>query len=261
MQATQTDFYGTETEARVAPGIRLVHVAHPLGQQIDAHAHDWACLTVFRCGSYTEQVASGEIVIDGPGVAFHPSRQHHGNKIGARGLETTSFLIDQHLLREVLPARLLGEGGIWRGGVVARSANSLIREALKPATDPAALVRRFLQSALMAPPAVRAPSWLMSVRRAIAGTPISTAQLAKQLRLHPAWLARAYLHATGESIQATIRRHKVERAMVLIRTTNLPFAQIAAEIGFCDQSHMVRNFHAVIGRSPSIIRAAVAQPA
>lgn len=101
----------------------------------------------------------------------------------------------------------------------------------------------------------------MTVRRAISVTPIGTAQLAKQLRLHPAWLARAYLHATGESIQATIRRHKVERAMALIRTTSLSLAQIAADTGFCDQSHMVRNFHAVVGRSPKVVRAAIARAA
>lgn len=99
----------------------------------------------------------------------------------------------------------------------------------------------------------------MTVRRALSGSPISTAQLAKQLGLHPAWLARAYLHATAESIPATIRRHKVERAMVLIRTTGLPLAQIAAETGFCDQSHMVRSFHAVVGRSPNVVRAAIAR--
>ncbi len=257
----QKGFHGAETEVRAAPGVRLVHVGHPPGQHIDAHAHDWASLTIFRCGSYTEQIARGEIVIEGPAVAFHPSGHHHSNRIGARGLETTSFLIDQHLLRDGLPARLLREGEIWRGGAVARSAHRLVHAALHPATDPSALVCRFLQSALAASPAVRSPSWLAAVHRAISAAPISTAHLAKQLRLHPAWLARAYLHATGESVQATIRRHKVEHAMVLIRTTNLSLAQIAAEIGFCDQSHMVRSFHAVVGRSPKMVRATSARSA
>jgi AraC-like DNA-binding protein len=105
------------------------------------------------------------------------------------------------------------------------------------------------------PTPARAPSWLAAVRGAISVDAISTAQLARQLHLHPAWLARAYLHATGESIQATIRRYKVERAMGLIRRTRLPLAQIAAEAGFCDQSHMVRSFHAVLGRAPNAVRA------
>lgn len=80
--------------------------------------------------------------------------------------------------------------------------------------------------------------------------------VARRLNLHPAWLARAYLHAAGESIQATSRRHKVERALALIRSTSLSLAQIAADVGFCDQSHMIRCFHAVIGRAPSAVRSA-----
>ena len=71
-QTLQKGFHGAETEVRVAPGVRLVHVGHPPGQHIDLHAHDWACLTIFRCGSYTEQIARGEIVIEGPAVAFIP---------------------------------------------------------------------------------------------------------------------------------------------------------------------------------------------
>lgn len=178
MRTPRTGFHGAETEVREAPGIRMVHVGHPPEQQIDAHRHDWACLTVFRCGSYTEQIAAGEMTIDGPGAAFHPHGQQHGNQIGSIGLETTSFLFDQRLLRDAIPARVLREGRIWRGGLVARSAQNLVRDALHPAADPVALVSRFLQSAFIAPTPARAPSWLAAVRRAISVDAISTAQLA-----------------------------------------------------------------------------------
>lgn len=248
-------FHGVETDLYVAPGIRVARVEHPSEQLIDAHDHDWACLTVYRCGSYTEQVAAEEITIDAPAAVFHPSGGQHANRVGAMGLETTSFLFDPTLLRNDVPARALRDGRAWRGGPVARAAQELIRDAARSAADPAALMSRFLQAALVAATA-HVPSWLATASRAISVESMNTAQIAQRLHLHPAWLARAYLHATGESIQATSRRHKVERALALIRSTSLPLAQIAADVGFCDQSHMVRCFHAVIGRAPSAVRIA-----
>lgn len=253
-QPTRNGFHGSETELRAVPGLRMVRVAHPPDQRIEAHGHDWACLTVFRCGSYSEQVAAEEMIIDAPGVVFHPGGQQHANRIGARGLETTSFLFDPSLLRQTVPAKSLRDGRIWRGGVIARAAERLLREAVGPAVDPAVAISRFLGSALMVEP-VRIPPWLSIVRRAISYETVGTVQLAHRLDLHPAWLARAYRHAVGESIPATIRRHKVERALILVRSTRLTLAQIAAEAGFCDQSHMVRCFHAVIGRVPCQVRA------
>jgi AraC family transcriptional regulator len=255
VSAKEEGFHGAETDIRAVPGLRVVRVTHPPKQRIDVHAHDWACLTVFRCGSYTEQIAAGEMLIDAPSVVFHPNGQQHANRIGRMGLETTSFLFDPRLLRDAVPARSLRDGRIWGGGVVARAARNLLREAVSPAADPAVSISRFLRAALVAAKPPRIPSWLAAVRRSISRESLSTAQLAYQLNLHPAWLARAYLNMMGESIQATIRRHKVERALVSVRGTHLTFAQIAAEAGFCDQSHMVRCFHAVIGRAPYQVRA------
>ena len=47
-----------------------------------------------------------------------------------------------------------------------------------------------------------------------------------------------------------------ERALLLVRSTDRAFAAIAADAGFCDQSHMVRKFRRLLGRTPSEIRAA-----
>jgi AraC-like DNA-binding protein len=239
----------------------VVRVTHPPEQCIGVHDHEWACLTVFRFGSYTELFASRQAIIDAPGVVFHPAGQQHANRIGARGLETMSFLFDPRLLRERHPESSLRDGRIWCGGAVARAAQNLLRSVDSLAFDPSASISRFLTSALVTAEPPRIPSWLTAVRRAISADSCSTKQLAHRMGLHPAWLARAYLHATGESIQATIRRHKVERALLAVRGTGLTFAQIAADAGFCDQSHMVRCFRAVTGRTPHQIRAESARNA
>jgi AraC-like DNA-binding protein len=39
-----------------------------------------------------------------------------------------------------------------------------------------------------------------------------------------------------------------------LRETSQPYASIALESGFCDQSHMNRTFRRVLGRSPAAVR-------
>jgi len=40
----------------------------------------------------------------------------------------------------------------------------------------------------------------------------------------------------------------------LLRETNEPFASVALDAGFCDQSHMNRTFRRLLGRPPSAVR-------
>jgi len=79
--------------------------------------------------------------------------------------------------------------------------------------------------------------------------------IARRLDLHPAWLARAYRHATGEGLHETVRRRRVEQACILLRRSDRPLAEIALAAGFCDQSHMNRGFRATLGRTPAQVRA------
>jgi AraC family transcriptional regulator len=46
----------------------------------------------------------------------------------------------------------------------------------------------------------------------------------------------------------------VERATALLRYGRNGLADIAIAAGFCDQSHMNRAFHAVLGRTPLEVR-------
>lgn len=59
----------------------------------------------------------------------------------------------------------------------------------------------------------------------------------------------------GKGIGETMRRKRVERATSLLRCSDAPAAEIAVAAGFCDQSHMIRAFRGLIGRTPSQVRA------
>lgn len=103
-------------------------------------------------------------------------------------------------------------------------------------------------------PRVVAPSWGGRALAELAGDAPSTDVIAQRLALHPAWLARAYRAWRGEGMAETVRRKRVEQAALRLRGGAAPLADIAADVGFCDQSHMNRAFRAVLGRTPLEVR-------
>ena len=217
----------------------------------DEHAHDWPILSLHVIGSCRKLAEGGETLIAGPSAVLHGIGAPHANVAGARGLEQIEIQFDPAWL-EMSPCELRSMRW-WTSGSVASASMSLARmwrDASARELAIARATRRFLQLALTRPANAR-PQWLDRLEPHVDGAHrTSIQQIARRLGVHPVWLARAYRGAVGEGLQDTMRRKRVERALMLLRDSNWPAAEIAAEVGFCDQSHMIRCFHAILGRTP-----------
>lgn len=62
--------------------------------------------------------------------------------------------------------------------------------------------------------------------------------------------ARLFRVSTGNSPMAFLLRLRVERAKEMLRRGDAKIAEIAAALGFFDQSHFARSFRRVVGVSP-----------
>lgn len=250
-------FHGLQIDLRRLPGAHALRVIHPQWQTIDGHRHDWASLTIYALGSYDEIYDDIVTEIRGPSIVLHPPGAEHANRINAVGLETISVQLDPWWLRMAGFDRPIERTHCWQGGKVAKAARKLAGSWTNKATSETELARstaHFLATALSADP-ISPPAWLDRVGHSLNTLdPPTTDALAKQLDLHPAWLARAYRHAVGEGLHETVRRRRVERAVRKLRNTSLGLADIAASTGFCDQSHMNRCFKAIAGRTPLQVR-------
>ncbi|MDE2090888.1 MAG: helix-turn-helix domain-containing protein, partial [Gammaproteobacteria bacterium] len=144
----------------------------------------------------------------------------------------------------------------WAGGRNGAEVQAVVRICSNDMSEKSLLsaLRRFFRTASFGSP-VRCPGWLDYVTCRLRDDPLKkVSELARGVGLHPSWLGTAYRHAAGEGLMDTAARFRVERATKLLRETNLPFANIAVEAGFCDQSHMIRTFHRILGRLPSAVR-------
>ncbi len=87
------------------------------------------------------------------------------------------------------------------------------------------------------------------------GETLRLSDLARFLDMSPFHFARVFKEQIGEPPAAYLRRRRTERAVEMIRTSSLPFAEIAFRVGFSSQSHMNRSIKAVTGKTPSDLRA------
>ena len=256
----QYTFQGLELEVHRYPGVRVVRVIHPGPQAIAEHSHDWAYIGLHTVGRYTEEFDGGEAEMAGPSAVFHPPGRPHSDEVGNEGLETLTIEFDRTWLRGQGYDRRLDRSFLWRGGAVGRAARRLADIVRRPRSEAAlgAATTQFLHFALRAEE-VPTPSWLGHIDHAIRSDAVApTRQLARRLDLNVDYLARAYRAATGEGMHETARRRRVERAMLLLRRTDMGLADVALTSGFCDQSHMNRCFRAVLGRTPVAVRAEAA---
>jgi len=70
-------------------------------------------------------------------------------------------------------------------------------------------------------------------------------------------LMRVFHAATGQSPIEYLLRLRIQKAMALLRNTNLTITEIALEVGFNDSNYFTRQFRKVNGASPRKFRAYV----
>jgi AraC family transcriptional regulator len=79
---------------------------------------------------------------------------------------------------------------------------------------------------------------------------ILVTELAATVHLSASHFYRAFRVSFGASPRTVIRRHRVERATLMLERTGVPLVQIAYACGFADQPHFSRVFRAHMGSSP-----------
>jgi AraC family transcriptional regulator len=86
--------------------------------------------------------------------------------------------------------------------------------------------------------------------------PLSAAELAAEVGVHPSHLARAFRIHYGDSLGGYARKRRLEWAADRLVHGEVPLVSLAAEAGFVDQSHFTRSFKHQFGLTPARYRRA-----
>ena len=82
------------------------------------------------------------------------------------------------------------------------------------------------------------------------GEPVSLRGLARQAGVHPVHFAAAFRRFHGCSLGEYLRRRRLQYTWTRLADPEVPLAQVAAEAGFADQSHLTQTFKRFIGMTP-----------
>ena len=85
--------------------------------------------------------------------------------------------------------------------------------------------------------------------------PLDVPALARVAHISPAHFSRQFRATFGETPHRYLQRRRVERAMELLRETELPVSEICLAVGFSSLGTFSRTFHRIVGESPSAYRA------
>lgn len=83
---------------------------------------------------------------------------------------------------------------------------------------------------------------------------ITIGELAAHCGLSTFHFARLFKRATGLSPHQYLIRCRVERAREYLLASSKPTAEVALDVGFCDQSHLTTHFRKVFGITPREFR-------
>lgn len=83
---------------------------------------------------------------------------------------------------------------------------------------------------------------------------LTLGRLAKEVGYSEYHLSRKFKEETGENIRDYIKYARIERARILLSTTDLSIREIAEQLCFCASSHFAKVFYDVTGLLPQQYR-------
>jgi AraC-like DNA-binding protein len=103
-------------------------------------------------------------------------------------------------------------------------------------------------------PAVRQRDAVRVALRRLALTNARVGRVASEIELSSRQLIQIFTAEVGVAPKAFARTWRFQRAFALARRDKAPdWAQLALHCGYCDQSHLIRDFVALSGLSPSAL--------
>ena len=245
---------GTVAHLRVRAGsLTVSRVDFGAGRRLAWHAHPHACIAVVLDGDVRKRFARERADADKGTVVSMPPEESHEDRFGRHG-STIVVVESQSGVERVSWFR------DWQAFLIGLR----IAHELTVADEFSALAVEGLALELSAVAARRSsPSpteqWLQDAR-AIVGERVreipTAVQIAAQVGVHPARLARGFRAHYRESLGECARRLRLEWAAEQLVRSDVELVALAVEAGFVDQSHFTRAFRNHFGITPARYRAA-----
>lgn len=252
--------FGSHSAVIRAERVFLSETTHAPSLRTPAHSHPFFCLHFVLRGVYEESTKQGSHHVEPGRLLFKPPGEVHWNDFRSVGAVTMRFELEEAAdpaLAEALPARVETLHAPHLVHLASRAHGELARrDGLSPLIAESIALELFGAVARMSVPS--SPGRSSSLARRCASLlddrfqqPYRLGLAAEELGVDRATLARAFREEHGCSVGEYIRRLRVRLVAERLRSGSArSLADLAADAGFADQSHMTRTFKAEFGEAP-----------
>jgi AraC family transcriptional regulator len=257
-----TTFHGQTIDRLAFDGLNVSEVSYRPGQRMRPHAHADAIFSMVLHGFSLEHVGRDSFNVAPSLYRYHPPEEMHENVVGPTGWRLFNIEVPAYwLTRSSDEGQLRQRGLALTGGPMTfliqrmlrefrfRDCNSrLVMEGLA-----LELVGEATRAAASYNPVGSKNRWLTHVVDRINGEfarQLTLGELASAAAVDPTHLARCFRRRFNCTIGEYVRRVRIAFACRKLQSTDVPLKELAAEAGFCNQSHFGRAFKAMVGVTP-----------
>jgi AraC family transcriptional regulator len=250
IRLNRTTFLGSNKRVFDFPGVTITETEYTRPVSEDWHYHESNHVTLILDGGNCEQRNSRDIQAVPGRILAYPSGMLHRNRhtrfpskninieIDDCFLKKNSLTLPDSFNRNVVPAIL-----------------DIYDECLHPTPHSSESVPTLVTCLLLnnSTDLTAPPLWLRTVCDIIQdqwNENLSLNQLAAAVGTHPVTISKAFRKFHGTTLKEFTRQVKVKKALEMSRSTGMPLVQVGLACGFFDQSHFIRAFRNVTGRSP-----------
>jgi AraC family transcriptional regulator len=251
----------------LVPGFHFALCRHK--SALGPHYHEVATISVLVGGTFEERYARSRSpeVCERFAVLYRAPGEVHADRYGENGCDNVNIVVTAAGWESFEAARPHPVPVVClRQAELAALAHRMVREL--SANDAATVLGlqglglELLASLCRGDQAfgtrLGQPPWLRSVRDMLNGRfrdqDLELGALAREARVHPASLTRAFRQAYGVTPSEYLRTLRLQWSMEELRAGERTLAEIALEAGFADQSHFSRAFRRQFGTTPGSVR-------
>jgi AraC family transcriptional regulator len=233
--------------------LRLVAYAPETVQQV--HSHDCPSLALLLWGRVRETTARSDVTAGAGSVSVKFADSLHSDRYGPESVGLLSIKVDDPTLWSAVVGEVTAS---WRT-LPLKHHRSLLSTLLKSDAKETRDEALFELLALSMPRHLtrgKPPMWLRRVHQHLTESPstVKLGDLAAELGVHRVYLSRAFVQWFGEPPSIYRRRRMMDLALRSALYQRTPFAAVAADTGFADQSHLARTVQQQTGNTLNSLR-------
>ena len=233
-------------------------------EEVGLHTHPQASFVLVLSGSYISSADGAEPVSREPVLIFNPAgTTHRDSFLAPSGRFLTVSIPDQILGTANDGSKLPRSAIAFASTEILRTAMELAKECAGTSPDRLSVIEDLSWALLAAVTGTECPktqsrpswaSWARDLMHDRSVGPLCITEMAREIGVHPVYFARMFRRTFGCTPAEYRTRCRLQSAMAMLRSSEMPLPAIAIACGFYDQSHLSTAFARHFGHAPGAYR-------